>query len=182
MIKENKIRLRKEIKILKNRFTEEELKETGLRVMAELEKHRSFREAQNVFIYWSLPDEVPTHEFIEKWGREKRFILPRIVGDHLELREYHGFASLEKGPAFGIMEPTGPVFPDLDEIDLAVVPGLAFSNEGERLGRGGGYYDRTLPHLLNAKKIGVAFPFQMVKNVSCDSQDFLLDEVITIPS
>ncbi|MFW5754077.1 MAG: 5-formyltetrahydrofolate cyclo-ligase, partial [Marinilabiliaceae bacterium] len=154
MIKEEKKKLRKKIKELKKQHTPEDLKEYGQKVMAATENLPRFQQARTIFIYWSLPDEVPTHEFIEKWGQEKQFILPRIAGDHLELREYHGFDTLEKGPSFGILEPTGPVFSRPEEIDLALVPGLAFTPRGERLGRGGGYYDRTLPLLINAFKAG----------------------------
>lgn len=146
--------------------------------MAQLEDTKEFKEAKTIFIYWSLPDEVPTHELIEKYRNEKRFILPRVVGDFLELREFTGIESLEQGNSYGIQEPTGPVFSDFTAIDLAVIPGLAFSRDGHRLGRGGGYYDRTLPVLENATKIGVAFPFQMVARVPLDTHDIPLDKVI----
>lgn len=180
MIKEEKKQLRKKIKELKNQYSREELKEYGQKVMREAEKLPHFQKARNIFIYWSLPDEVPTHEFIEKWGKEKQFILPRIIGDHLELREYHGFNTLEEGPSFGILEPTGPMFSRPEDIDLALIPGLAFSSRGERLGRGGGYYDRTLPLLFNAYKAGLAFPFQIMEEIPRDDHDVLLDTVITV--
>ena len=179
MIKEEKKELRKKIKKLNKQYTPEDLQEYGQKVMEATEKHPRFQKARKIFIYWSLPDEVPTHEFIEKWGQEKQFILPRIMGDHLELREYRGYNTLEKGPSFGIMEPTGPVFSQPEDIDLAFVPGLAFSPHGERLGRGGGYYDRTLPILLNAYKAGLAFPFQIMEKIPFDDHDVLLDTVIS---
>lgn len=182
MNREEKKQLREKIKELKRQYTPEELKEYGQKVISVTEKHPYFQKARNIFIYWSLPDEVPTHEFIEKWGREKQFILPRIIGDHLELREYHGFNTLEKGPSFGILQPTGPVFSQLEDIDLALVPGLAFSLGGKRLGRGGGYYDRTLPLLINAYKAGLAFPFQVMDAIPQDDHDILLDAVITAES
>ncbi|WP_010663520.1 5-formyltetrahydrofolate cyclo-ligase [Marinilabilia salmonicolor] len=177
MKREKKI-LRKKIQKRKKQYNEDQLKTIGQDAMAQLEDTKEFKEAKTIFIYWSLPDEVPTHELIEKYRKEKRFILPRVVGDFLELREFTGIESLEQGNSFGIQEPTGPVFSDFTSIDLAVIPGLAFTRNGHRLGRGGGYYDRTLPFLENATKTGVAFPFQMVARVPFDTHDIPLDKVI----
>lgn len=181
MKREKKI-LRKKIKRQKNRYNEDELKTIGQDAMAQLEELPEFQRAKTIFIYWSLPDEVPTHELIEKYRRQKKIILPRVVGDHLELREYSGIESLETGHSHGIQEPTGMVFTDLESIDLAVVPGLAFTKNGERLGRGGGYYDRTLPFLARAFKVGVAFPFQIIPRIPTDDHDERMDKVIAARS
>lgn len=181
-LKREKKILRKRIKKNKLQYNEDELKTIGQKAMLQLEEMPQFQEAKTIFIYWSLPDEVPTHELIEKYRRKKRFILPRVVGDHLELREYTGIESLEQGTSFNIQEPTGPVFTEFNAIDLAVIPGVAFTPTGERVGRGGGYYDRTLPLLEKAFKVGVAFPFQMVPLVPCSSHDIKLDYVISSPS
>ncbi|WP_462319251.1 5-formyltetrahydrofolate cyclo-ligase [Marinilabilia sp.] len=175
---QQKKNLRKHIRKLKTQYSPETLKTIGCDVIQQLEKLPEFQKAKTIFIYWSLPDEVPTHEFIEKWRKDKTFILPRIVGDHLELRQYTGIESLKPEDSFGIQEPTGPVLTDLDEIDLAIIPGIAFTEEGTRMGRGGGYYDRTLPFLENACKIGVAFPFQVVEEIPIEEHDITLDKVI----
>jgi 5,10-methenyltetrahydrofolate synthetase len=178
-LKREKKILRKKIKNIKTQYNEDELKTIGQEAISQLETLPQFKSAKTIFIYWSLPDEVPTHELIEKYRREKRFILPRVVGDHLELREYTGIESLEKGSSFSIQEPTGSVFSDFDSIEMAVVPGIAFTKKGERLGRGGGYYDRTLPFLKKASWIGVAFPFQLVAWLPQDKHDISLDLIIT---
>jgi len=177
-IMKEKKKLRNKIKTLKQEYSEEELKQIGQKAIEELEYLPQFQQAETIFIYWSLPDEVSTHEFIEKWQDKKRFILPRIVGDHLELREYSGTESLITGEAYGIMEPSGPVFSDFDQIDLAIIPGLAFTEEGNRMGRGGGFYDRTLPFLCNATKVGITFPFQIMPYIPCDEHDVLLDIIV----
>lgn len=97
-----------------------------------------------VLLYYSLKDEVDTHEFVRKWSREKRILLPVVVGDDLELRVYTGPEDLATG-SYGIEEPTGELFTDYAAIDFVAVPGVAFDNAGNRLGRGKGYYDRLLP-------------------------------------
>jgi 5,10-methenyltetrahydrofolate synthetase len=179
-IKAGKKRLRNEIKKIKQKFSTEALKAMGQKVMEKLEKEPQFLEAKIVFIYWSLPDEVPTHEFIERWRDKKLFLLPRIISDHLELRQYTGIESLESSNSYGIREPIGPIFSDFEKIDFAIIPGLAFSTRSARMGRGGGYYDRTLPFLCRAVKWGVAFSFQIMETVPRDNHDINMDKVVYI--
>lgn len=130
-------------------------------------------------LYHSLKDEVDTHAFIRKWSREKRILLPVVTGDDLELRLYTGPEDLTVG-AYGIEEPTGALFTDYSTIDLIVVPGVAFDRDGNRLGRGKGYYDRLLPRIPSAYKIGICFPFQVVDEVPAEPFDIRMDEIITL--
>ena len=95
----------------------------------------------------------------------------------MELRRYTGPADLALG-AYNIMEPTGELFVDYASIDLAVIPGVAFDREGNRMGRGKGYYDRLLPKLRSTYKIGICLPFQLVERVPTDEHDVKMDEVI----
>ena len=95
----------------------------------------------------------------------------------MELRRYTGPSDLAIG-AYNIMEPTGEVYDDYKEIDLAVIPGVAFDAEGNRMGRGKGYYDRFLPLVPQAYKLGVCFPFQKVDSIPTDEHDIRMDEVI----
>lgn len=108
----------------------------------------------------------------------KTILLPRVTSEtDMELRLYTGPDDLSCG-AFGIMEPCGALFTDYSRIDLAVIPGMAFDRHGHRLGRGRGYYDRFLPLLPRAYKIGVCFPFQLVDAVPTDPTDVIMDEII----
>jgi 5-formyltetrahydrofolate cyclo-ligase len=79
------------------------------------------------------------------------------------------------------MEPTGEVFSvdSYHEIDLAVIPGVAFDRHGARLGRGKGYYDRLLSLMLNAYKIGICFPFQLLEHIPSEPHDVLMNEVVS---
>ena len=93
-------------------------------------------------------------------------------------------AALEAHPAFraatyGIEEPTGELFTDYADIDFIVVPGVAFDRNGNRLGRGKGYYDRLLPRIPSAYKAGICFPFQLVEEVPAEPFDIRMDEIIT---
>lgn len=145
--------------------------------MERLEQHPAFQAADVVLLYHSMNDEVNTQLFIEKWSQHKQIVLPVVKGDALELRQYIPEKGFSKG-AYGIMEPVGEPFVRYSEIDLAVVPGVAFDASGRRLGRGKGYYDRLLP-LLQAYKIGICFSFQLLGEVPAETFDIPMDEVIT---
>ena len=176
----DKAQLRKEIRNRKRQFTAQQLHELSFAVIQRLLSHQRLREARTIMLYHSLPDEVDTHTIADSLLMSgKTILLPRVTGEStMELRRYTGPRDLAIG-AFGIMEPMGDVFTDYASIDLAVVPGMAFDHSGNRMGRGKGYYDRLLPLLKHAYKIGVCFPFQMVESVPRDEHDARMDEVIT---
>ncbi len=134
-----------------------------------------------MLLYHSLPDEVDTHAFIRRWSARKRILLPVVKGDDLELRLYTGDDRLTEG-AFHIDEPTGTAFTDYAAIDLAVIPGVAFDRQGNRLGRGKGYYDRLLPRIPTAYKLGLCFPFQVLNQIPAEAHDIPMDEVLTAVS
>lgn len=146
-------------------------------LLKHIETHPAFLEAGCVLIYHSLPDEVRTHAFIEKWKDRKTILLPVVVGDDLELRKYSGRQDMMKG-SYGIEEPVGEAFTNYNEIDLAIIPGVGFDAKGNRLGRGKGYYDRLLPK-LQAYKIGICFSFQTLEEIPTEEYDIKMDEVVT---
>lgn len=174
----NKKELRKLISQKKKSCSQEQLKAWSSSLLSKLEVHPAFVQAKTILLYYSLPDEVQTHNFIERWKHEKQIILPVVIGEtELELRRYTGLDSLAKG-AFGIEEPVGEAFENFDEIDLAVIPGVGFDAEGNRLGRGKGYYDRLLPK-IKAPKIGICYAFQLAETIPTNEFDCPMDEIMT---
>ena len=140
------------------------------------------RPLKTILAYWPLPDEVDIRPLIDQWVAEgKTVVLPKVTGDEtMELRRYTSRADLQEG-AFHIMEPVGELFEDYDQIDVALVPGMAFDAAGHRLGRGKGYYDRFLANSLlseRALKLGICFPFQRVAEVPSEAHDVVMDEVV----
>ena len=133
--------------------------------------------ASTVLLYHPLPGEVDLRNLMAVSPSTKRIVLPLVVGDDLVLKEYVP-GTLVKGFA-GILEPSASA-PEVNssEIDLAVVPGVAFDSSCHRLGRGRGFYDRLLP-TLDCPLVGVAFDWQMVPEVPTDPWDFPLDAIIT---
>lgn len=142
-----------------------------------LEHTDAFRNATDILIYWSMDDEVQTPQFIEKWtAAGKRFYLPSIQDEDLVVKRYEG--TLKPGDQFGIPEPTGEQVTDLSPITLVIVPGRAFDAQGNRMGRGRGFYDRLLPKLPHALKAGVCFDCQKLPSVPTDENDIKMDLVI----
>ena len=78
---------------------------SSIALLEQIEKHPRFIAATTVLLYHSLPDEVQTHAFVEKWHKQKKVLLPVVVGDILELRHYTGKSCLQEG-AFHIEEPS----------------------------------------------------------------------------
>lgn len=168
--------LRREIRCRKKLYDEAALSAMSESACLGLTAHPQWKTAHTVLLYASLPDEVDTTLAVMTARQEgKVLLLPVVLGEEIALRVFSGEFAI--GP-FGIREPVGPYFRDLHSIDLAVIPGMAFDHNGNRLGRGRGYYDRFLPS-LQAYKIGLCFPFQMVDCVPSDVHDQRVDEVIS---
>lgn len=176
-MKEQKKQLRKQIKEEKSRQSREMLMEASSLLLKEIEHHPHFIAAKTVLLYYSLGDEVYTHAFVEKWHKTKKILLPVVKEDHLELRHYTGKACLQIG-AYNIEEPTGENFTQYAEIELAIIPGVSFDRQGNRLGRGKGYYDKLLP-LLNSYNIGICYQFQSRVVIPSESFDRKMNEVWT---
>lgn len=207
----DKQELRKEIRNRKRQFSQDQLGELSLSAISKLRKHPKVMAAHTLLLYYSLPDEVNTHEWIDELVTErKRVLLPVVVNDKdMVIREYTGKHDLAEG-SFHIMEPIGKLFPEekYPEIEVAIIPGMSFDDDGHRLGRGKGYYDRFLTKLRGTEvdksdtevdksgtevdksdtedknlgtevyKIGVCFGFQKLQEIPFESHDILMNEVI----
>lgn len=141
-----------------------------------LERTAAFMMSDRILLYHSLPDELSTIAFIDKWHNRKQFYLPRVNGLNLEILPY-AKSHLHLG-AFNIEEPDGDDTTDMTQIDMVVVPAVAYDRRGNRIGRGKGYYDRLL-HDTRAIKIGVAYDFQLVDEIESEPHDVAVDYVIT---
>lgn len=146
-------------------------------LLDQIEQHPHFIDATTILLYYSLPDEVQTHAFVEKWHQTKKILLPVVKGDQLELRHYTGKSCLQEG-AYHIEEPVGEAFTDYSEIELSIIPGVSFDKKGNRLGRGKGYYDKLLP-FLQSYNIGICYQFQAREDIPAEPFDHAMDEVWT---
>ncbi len=171
--------MRSDVRQLKKQYTGQQLKDMSHDAIARLVENPYVKKADTVMLYYSLPDEVFTHDVIRELAAEgKKILLPVVIdSENMELREYNDDNDLKLG-AYDIMEPVGRLFTEYDEIDVAVVPGMMFDALGNRLGRGKGYYDRFLKKIPNAHKIGICFKFQIADSIPCEENDVRVDELL----
>ena len=173
----DKDEIRRRIKARKSLLSKTEKDAAAERVFSRLEQSAAFLLADRILMYHSLPDELSTHRFLEKWGKIKHFFLPRVNGVNLDILPYDR-SRLAMG-AFQIEEPTGDDTADIAGIELIIVPGIAYDRKGNRIGRGKGYYDRLLT-ATKATKIGVGYDFQFIDDeIPSEPHDVWVDVVIT---
>ena len=175
----DKADVRKRMRELKRAVPPEEKLRRSEAILRQLEQLPEWDAARVVLLYWSMADEVQTHDFVNRWYKDKVLLLPCVDGDDLVLRQYTGPECLVAGEQFGIGEPTGPIWTDLDAIQIIIVPGVAFDRSGNRMGRGRGFYDRMLKSTVGAIKIGIAYDFQMLDEIPVEPHDVKMDRIIT---
>lgn len=173
-MKKEDIRIR--IKAQKALLSPQEKAQAAAAAFALLEKTAPFLMSERILMYHSLPDEISTIDFLDKWSTRKRFFLPRVNGVNLDILPYDR-SSLRLG-AFQIEEPDGDDTVDVSEIEMIIVPAVAYDRHGNRVGRGKGFYDRLLAE-SRALKVGVAYDFQMVDEIDAEPHDVRVDFVIT---
>lgn len=168
------------MRMRKKEFSPEQLQAFSAAIIKKLERHPVFLHARTILLYHSLPDEVCTHPLLQRWAGKKLILLPFIKGPgELELRPYDKGTEMQKNE-YGIAEPTGTAFTSYEKIDVAIIPGMAFNNKGQRLGRGKGFYDRLLHKLksLHVHTIGICFDFQKTDFIPTESHDVSVNEVL----
>lgn len=181
-----KTELRNLVRARKARLTPELLTDAEADLSEAVLALPAYKDARTILCYASLSDEVPTLRLLQQMAKSgRRVVLPTVVSPtDLQLRIYTSCEDLVIRGRYRIPEPTGPLFEDYQTIDLALIPGMAFDNSGNRLGRGKGYYDRLLTHpaFRTIPKVGVCFDFQCVESVSADPHDCPMDSLIVVSS
>lgn len=141
-----------------------------------------FAEAENIFCYVNMADEVQTLNFIKKsLDLGKIVSVPKIIGKGLMeavrvtspadfVRGEYGICTVREG----VCEKLSP-----DYIDLIIVPGTAFDIAGSRIGMGGGFYDRFFPFAARAEKVGVCYSCQLFDKIPTEAHDVVMDIIIT---
>ena len=141
-----------------------------------------WQDARVVAAYAALPGEPDLRPL--DWIGEKTVLLPRVDGEDLVFHAVSDATQLKSG-SFGVMEPDAAKCPAFDprEAEIIFVPGLAFTAEGLRLGRGRGFYDRLLAALPpDILRVGVCFPPQIVTDIPCEPHDEEVDVVLSSPA
>ena len=178
----DKALLRKRMRALRASLTSEQRSQLSAAAVARVLKHAAYQSSKVVCAYAAFGDELDTRPLLAAiHADDKTMLLPRIEVDSvLALHVVTANSVLERN-RIGIDEPAvdDPRMEPAD-VDVFVVPGLAFDAQGGRLGYGQGYYDRLLSHARpDACIMGVAFELQLVPEVPRDSLDVLMAVVVT---
>ncbi|MFY0673925.1 MAG: 5-formyltetrahydrofolate cyclo-ligase [Bacteroidia bacterium] len=180
-ISEKKRALRKQMGQLNRSFSDTYYSNKNKEITEALLEHALILNAKVILSYWSMPKEAGTHTLnIELQKAGKTIILPVINDNTLDLKVFYGFEKMKPEPKYGILEPQGEIFTDFGAIDLVIVPGVAFTKDGERCGHGKGYYDRLLPKISSAYTIGLGYKHQLVEDIPIDEFDATLNEVYCV--
>lgn len=157
----------------------EEKEKLDKRLCDRVVRHPEFQKARCVYGYASLPTEAGTWEILKAvLDSGKRLALPRVEGTDMKFYYVSTLDDLSEG-VFHIKEPNGFCPPAGDQKALVLVPGTAFTRDGKRLGKGGGYYDRFLSDEPEHRTIGLAYGFQVVEELFEESHDRRVLEVLT---
>ncbi|TVY09800.1 5-formyltetrahydrofolate cyclo-ligase [Paenibacillus cremeus] len=195
-IKERKIELRREAEALRSAISEEarqrksaHISEVLIERLEELlQPDPTVRRKPTLFTYMPIKTEVDVTPVLEAcWKRSWRVVVSKVVPAYKQLKlfEIRSYVDLERG-AWGIREPVAkaPQLFDIRQIDVVLVPGLAFDLNMGRLGYGGGYYDRFMQQYVRTGLpkpyiIAAAFEDQLISEVPMGLFDFRIDELIT---
>lgn len=170
--KAQRIKLRKDIKAYKGTET------ASQRIQDKLFQTKEYKESKSIFIYLSLENEVDTKNIIiDAFSNGKRVFVP-ITKDNgiMFMSEIEVSTEYKKGK-FDIAQPLNFNINE-ENVDLVIVPLVGFDKEKNRLGQGGGYYDRFLSK-NNSAKIALAFAFQELDKIIVADNDIKMDKIIT---
>lgn len=175
--------LRRIIQDKRNLLTAEIRAEKSKAAVKSFLSAQDYLKSKTIFIYYPFRSELDTTLIIKKAISDgKKIILPRVSGNKLDLYYIEDAERQLKKGSYGIMEPV-PILcksARISDIDLAVVPGVCFDKNFNRLGYGGGYYDKLL-HLLpeNVKKIAICFEMQVLPEIPAFDYDIKVDTIVT---
>ena len=179
----NKIEIRKKILNIRNNLTKETLNDFNKDIFNTLINSDIYINAKNIFIYISFGSEVETKKIIEHAiSIGKNIYVPKTDKSIKEMIavKIHNFDNMTVDK-WGILEPT-IVDKNLvgNKFDLIIMPGVAFDITGNRIGYGGGYYDKYIYKLKSKPTLlALAYEFQIINNIIAESHDIKLDYIIT---
>lgn len=178
----DKVTFRKQIRGLHHAYGLKEREQCTASILRQIGAHSRFRKARCLLLYSPLQDEPDIRPlFAQCLAAGKRVLLPIVHGQNLYLGNFRQETDLHTG-AFGISEPPATTVIPLSEIDMALIPGMAFDPQGYRLGRGKGYYDRFLSQSgfsSSFYRLGICFPWQRFPLIPHDAWDVTMHEVLT---
>ena len=174
----DKSAIRAEVRRRIKELSSEDRSLSATKIFTQIEQNSNFTQAECIALFASMKDEVSTEYALKAWlEMGKHIVVPRVEGDIMRFYDYSP-ERMQTG-AFGIEEPIGEVEFPAEKIDLIIVPARAFTRSGERLGRGGGFYDKYMSlNGFRAYKIGIAYACQIFDTLPHAPHDIKVDEVV----
>ncbi|MFZ5469376.1 MAG: 5-formyltetrahydrofolate cyclo-ligase [Myxococcota bacterium] len=178
-----KTSLREELTLRRKAMPPEVIDARGLKVQARFLATPYYARARTVALYAPIRGEVPTRDILTAAIADGKLVcypLSHVHGRILSFRAISSESELEPG-RLGVREPSSAAeLVPVEQIDLFVVPGLGFTRDGHRLGRGGGYYDATLRSAVaRSRRVGLGFADQIVDELPVSPDDVQMDLVVT---
>jgi 5-formyltetrahydrofolate cyclo-ligase len=177
----NKQAIKKKMLLLRMRMNRKEVENKSAKIAKKLFGSTVFKKARRIMFYAAFKNEVETSGMIKRSLKMKKDVfVPKVKGGEIFAVKIKDFGELSRGK-FGIKEPSERIIPLASpelKFDAIIVPGIAFDSKGNRLGFGGGYYDRFLKKTCGVK-IGMAFDCQLMENLPVSENDVKMDMVIT---
>ncbi|MDR2903029.1 MAG: 5-formyltetrahydrofolate cyclo-ligase, partial [Clostridiales bacterium] len=173
--------LRNEMRAKRNALSPEEIREKSAAITEKIIASEAFKNAKSLFTYISMQSEVHTYSLIRAaWRHGKRVAVPAVQRGEPEMRFFYieNFDNLVKSP-FGVLEPTKGEQAVSDKNTLLIVPGLVFDKNMNRIGYGGGYYDRFMAKHPTLFNLAVCYAFQIVADLEPECWDVAVDGIVT---
>lgn len=177
--------LRKEIKLKREVLDKDTKKIADEKIIKTLLENDIYKDSKVVFVYVNMDSEINTLEIIkELLVSDKIVAVPKVIPVTLKERQMkalkiNSLLQLNESGAFGILEPSIECEDISQQVDLIIIPGLAFDLKGNRLGYGGGFYDRFLRKFPNSKRVALCYDFQIYDEIPHEFFDEKVDLIIS---
>ena len=172
--------IRKRMRVLRENMTREDMFSKSLLIFEQLITVPEYKKAEKIFTYVSMNNEVDTIMLIDySLSMDKRVFVPKVFGKDMFFYEISDISELSPGYC-GIYEPdTDGKEPDYSKTGFMCMPGVAFDKEYNRIGYGGGFYDRYLSGENKFYKVALAYEFQFVEHIRTEHVDVKPDMIVT---
>ena len=163
----------------RNSLTKGEISKKSIKIKENLFSLDEFKKSKVVMFYVSFNNEIYTHDMIKESLKSKTIVVPKVANNEIEPSIIIDFDQLIPSGKFGILEPIEAMKINPKNIQIVIVPAIAFDKNGHRIGYGLGYYDKFLAKVPKALKIGLAFDFQVEEKLPTEGHDAPVDMIIT---
>lgn len=171
--------LRREALGRRSELSDQAVREKSMAICSRISEMDLYKKATDICIYMPIRNEVDVTLLIEQARIDGKGIwIPKVLGEEMRFNEYDG-ERLEKSETFGIPESLSEKYLDSDENTLIIMPGAVFDRAGNRIGYGGGFYDRYLEKHPWCRTIAVCYDLQVVDSIPVESHDIRPEMIVT---